>query len=229
MLAYAWVTFPFTIFATNAGTNDALPAALVLGALLAHAHPLRRGALVAAAGLTKFASLALLPLFAAHDLGTARDGRTRRVLRYVAGAGLVLPPARRSCSRRPTRRRSGSGRSRSSPIATRRSRSGASTAAAGRSRSASSQAGAVLLAVRSPFMRRRDDLIGLAALAARCSSPSRLATTYWFYLYLVWVAPLALIAFLGRLASPRRRSRRRRRRKQHLLDRVGPPLAASSG
>ena len=38
MLAYAWVTFPFTIYATNSGTNDALPAALVLGALLAHAQ-----------------------------------------------------------------------------------------------------------------------------------------------------------------------------------------------
>ncbi len=33
VLAYAWVTFPFTIYATNSGTNDALPAALVLAAI----------------------------------------------------------------------------------------------------------------------------------------------------------------------------------------------------
>ena len=39
VLAYAWVAFPFTIYATNSGTNDALPAALVLAAIYAASRP----------------------------------------------------------------------------------------------------------------------------------------------------------------------------------------------
>ena len=41
---------------------------------------------------------------------------------------------------------------------------------------------------------------------ARSSSGSQLAATYWFYLYLVWAVPLALIAFLGRLPAAERRA-----------------------
>ena len=51
-------------------------------------------------------------------------------------------------------------------------------------------------------MPRRDDVVGLAALSGALLVAFQLATTYWFYMYLVWVAPLALIAFLGRLAVP---------------------------
>ena len=64
MLAYAWAAYPFTLYAMNCNTNDALVAALVLAALLAAGSPVGRGAFVALAGLTKFAPLALAPLFA---------------------------------------------------------------------------------------------------------------------------------------------------------------------
>ncbi|MCU0313808.1 MAG: hypothetical protein MUC84_07090, partial [Solirubrobacteraceae bacterium] len=50
VLVYAWVSYPFTIYATNSGVNDALPAALVLAAIWAHGRPAARGAFATAAG-----------------------------------------------------------------------------------------------------------------------------------------------------------------------------------
>ena len=87
VLAYAWVAFPFTIYATNSGTNDALPAALVLAAIYAASRPFARGAFGMAAGLTKLAPLVLLPLLATHDL--RRGSRAGPLLRFIAGAVVV--------------------------------------------------------------------------------------------------------------------------------------------
>ncbi|MSX02871.1 MAG: hypothetical protein F2813_06890, partial [Actinobacteria bacterium] len=55
VLAYSWLAFPFSIYTTNSGSNDAIPAAFILAAIWLHRQPLARGALSAAAGLTKFA------------------------------------------------------------------------------------------------------------------------------------------------------------------------------
>ncbi len=72
-LAYAWVSYPFTLFALESNSNDTLVAVLVLGAILAasyrsRAAPAARGALAALAGLSKFAPLALAPVLATHGL-----------------------------------------------------------------------------------------------------------------------------------------------------------------
>lgn len=227
VLAYAWVTFPFTIFATNAGTNDALPAALVLAALLAHAHPLRRGALVAAAGLTKFASLALLPLFAAHDLGPP-GGQARRIARYLAGAALVACGGAAVVlgSTDPAtfwERTIAFQSQRDAPFSVWGYYGGGWEVA-----QRFAQAGAVVLAVALPFVPRRDDVVGLAALSGALLVAFQMATTYWFYLYLVWVAPVALIAFIGRLAiQPALTAAAEPAQAPALSSR--PALAASSG
>ena len=199
VLAYAWVTFPFTLFATNAGTNDALPAALLLAALLAASHPLRRGALVAAAGMTKFAALPLLPLLAMHDLGPP-GARMRRLARYTVGAGLVLAASTAVvlASTDPGTfwdRTIGFQAGRDAPFSVWGYYGGGWEIA-----QRFVQAGAVVLAVAVAFVPRRDDLVGLAALAGALLVAFQMATTYWFYLYLIWVAPLALIAFVGRFA-----------------------------
>ena len=82
VLAYAWLAFPFSLFVANTNANDALPVALVLGALLACGEPDRReGSLIALAGMTKFAPLALFPLFA-----RAR-GAARFVVAFAADGG----------------------------------------------------------------------------------------------------------------------------------------------
>jgi hypothetical protein len=63
-LAYAWATYPYTLFVLRFGFNDALLAALMVGALIAVAHPVRRGMILGLAAATKFVPLALAPLFA---------------------------------------------------------------------------------------------------------------------------------------------------------------------
>jgi hypothetical protein len=64
LLAFAWVAYPFTAYTLNANTNDAImPAFLVLGFWLV-SSAWARGASVALAGWTKFASLLVAPLWA---------------------------------------------------------------------------------------------------------------------------------------------------------------------
>ena len=63
MLAFAWAAYPFTQYASNSNTNDALmPAFLIWGFWLC-SSPVARGALGALSGLTKFASLIVAPLW----------------------------------------------------------------------------------------------------------------------------------------------------------------------
>ena len=65
-LAFAWTAYPFTQYAANANTNDALmPALLVWGFVLVTA-PVGRGLLLALAGWAKFAAFILAPLWATY-------------------------------------------------------------------------------------------------------------------------------------------------------------------
>jgi hypothetical protein len=64
LLAFGWAANPFTLYALNMNTNDALVGALLAWTLAALSVPVLRGALLGAASLTKFAPLALVPLFA---------------------------------------------------------------------------------------------------------------------------------------------------------------------
>ena len=68
-LAFGWLAFPFTAYALNSNTNDAImPAILVWGFWLA-TSPVARGAAVALAGWTKFAALLLAPLWLTYPNG----------------------------------------------------------------------------------------------------------------------------------------------------------------
>ena len=89
VFAYAWVSYPFTLFALESNSNDSLVGALVLAAVLAASYRSQlalagRGALTALAGMTKFAPLALAPLFATHGLSeTPREERGRALAFYA--------------------------------------------------------------------------------------------------------------------------------------------------
>ena len=75
MLAYAWAAFPYTLFVLNTNANDSLLAALLVYSFLFLQSSRMRGGLLALAGMTKFAPLALGPLylllFAAPEDGAA--------------------------------------------------------------------------------------------------------------------------------------------------------------
>jgi len=64
------------------------------------------------------------------------------------------------------------------------------------------QAGAAGLALLVAFVPRRRGPLQVAALGAALLVALQLGVTHWFYLYVTWFAPLALVALLGRHRSP---------------------------
>jgi hypothetical protein len=87
VLVYAWMAYPFTLYAMNSNTNDSLVAALVVLALLAIGSAPARGAMAALAGFTKFAPFILAPLLLR---GTGSHPPTRRRPRSIAIAAVAF-------------------------------------------------------------------------------------------------------------------------------------------
>jgi hypothetical protein len=195
VLAYTWIAFPFSLFVSNTNANDALPAALVLAGLLAIAHPAGRGALIALAGLTKFAPLVLVPLFA-----RARGSLARFALGFVLVALVACIPIvlHGGTLREFWDATLGYQADRGSPFAIYGLWGGLDwlRAIVG--------VGAAALAVAVAFVPRRRDLVGLAALSAAVLIAVQLWLSYWFFLYLAWIAPLVFIALLAREGEPAR-------------------------
>ncbi len=200
-LAYAWVAYPFTLFALDTNSNDSLVAALVLCALLAACSAPARGAFTALAGLTKFAPLALTPLLAMH--------RPRQLRWFVAGfiatALVVCAPIllRGEALHTIYDRTLGYQSGRGSPFSAWGYPGGLGAAA-----QHAWQALAVALALGLAFVPRRRDVAGLAALCAAVLIALQIGVMHWFYLYIVWFFPLVMLALLvepGRAAagSPR--------------------------
>ena len=134
LLAFAWVAYPYTTFALQSNSNDALVAVPVIWALALFARPLARGVLLAIAVATKFAPIVLAPLFATGERGLARPPRRARLAARGAAAGVDLHGrvrARHRAAARPSgdrprpRGSSSNGPSRASSTGRRRSASGA--------------------------------------------------------------------------------------------------------
>ena len=220
-LAYAWVSYPFTLFALESNANDTLDAALVLAALLAARSAPARGALAALAGLTKFAPLALAPLLATHrlwgDAGhslSARLGRGRalplwrwRIGRLawflcafaLAGAAACIPAFTHDSLHTIYERTLAYQSDRGSPFSV----WGLYGGLAGLQLVV--QIAAVVLALALALIPRPRDLVALAAACAAVIIAVQLGVEHWFYLYIPWFAGLALLALLGSLSpSPAR-------------------------
>jgi hypothetical protein len=202
VLAYAWVSYPFTLFALESDSNDALVAVLVLAALLCASYRSTaarsaRGAFAAFAGLTKFAPLALAPVLATHGLGDLSPVRRLRAVALFAGAFLVaaalasVPAFSHDTLHTIYERTIAYQANRGSPFSVwglYGGLHGLRTAV---------QIAAVLLAVALAFVPRKGDVIGLAAACAAVLIALQLGIEHWFYLYIPWFFPLAAIALLG--------------------------------
>jgi hypothetical protein len=197
VLAYAWAACPFTLLALASNSNDALVAALVLGALLAATRPAARGALVGAAGWAKLAPLALAPLLA--TAGPAPRRRSRR--RFLAGLGAVTALALAIVLGY-----GGPGTFYDRTLAYQAARDSPFSiwglwGGPWGTVQLAVQAGAVALAVAVAYLPRREDLVGLAALAGAVLVALQLGVEHWFYLYLPWVLGPLLVAALGRYGT----------------------------
>ena len=88
LLCFAWAACPYTAFALESNTNDALVSLLLVLTLLFITSPPGRGILLALASLTKFAPFALVPLFATYGV-TDRTGATVRSTAKDASAAAT--------------------------------------------------------------------------------------------------------------------------------------------
>ena len=92
ILAFAWLTYPYTAFALQSNSNDSLVAALLVWGLVVLGSPVGRGVLVGLAAMVKFAPLALVPLYATGKRGLvgALRGAPAAGRALVAGAAALF-------------------------------------------------------------------------------------------------------------------------------------------
>jgi len=205
-LAFAWVAYPYTAFALQSNSNDALLSALLVWSLVAFASPLARGGLLAVAALTKFAPLVLVPLYAAGENGIrlrspqARHALLRPLalfcLAFVAGSILLLAhpavdPGLADFYDRTIR----SQVERVSPFSIwgQADLEWLHTA---------TKVGAVALGLAVAFVPRRRSLVQIAALGAAVIIAVQLTVEHWFYLYIPWFLPMLLVALVATRRPP---------------------------
>jgi Glycosyltransferase family 87 len=186
-LAYAWAAYPYTAFVLETNANDTLVALACIGALLAFAgrSAAAGGVAVGLGAAAKFAPLALAPLFA-----------RRGPVIFAAALALtvaiaVLPFVPDGGLQEMYDRTVGYQAGRGSPFSV-----WGQVDSLGWLQTVVKVA-AVGLAVAVAFVPRRPDGRQVAALGAAVLIALQLAVTHWFYLYVVWFVPFALVTMFG--------------------------------
>jgi hypothetical protein len=205
VLAYAWASYPFTLYVSNTNSNDSLVALLLVATLLVASSAPARGAMAALAGLTKFAPLALGPLFARtpSDVPRAnppRSGRRSFVLyaaAFGATAAVAMLPVLLGHGELRTfwQHTIQFQRERGSPFSVWGLYGGLDTL------QTAVQLAAVLLGLAAGIWPRRPSTVQVAAMGAAVLIALQLGVTHWFYLYIVWFFPFVMVALLGRLGE----------------------------
>jgi hypothetical protein len=206
-LAYAWVSYPFTLFMLENNADDALIAVLMLAALLAATYRSKiagatRGAFAALAGLTKFAPLAAAPVLATHGLPELPPARRPYALAlFLAGflgtAALVFIPALSHSSLHTFYERTiVNTANRETPFSVWGLYGGLGGL------QLTVRIAAVVFGLSLAVVPRRPELIGLAAACAAAIIAVQLADGYWFYTYIIWFFPLVMVAVLGCFSAP---------------------------
>jgi hypothetical protein len=206
LLAYCWLAFPLTLYEDALAFNDAIVASALLASVLMASSPARRGAMTALAVWSKLSPLALLPLLVSHQ-GGARGAGGRRLRAFAAGFALLtalafLPALAHGTAATFLSRTLGFQGLREPAdslwgtlqvnygvhapwiAVSARVAHGVLIALAG---------ALCLLAFR---IRRREDAIGLAAMSAAVLIAVQACLSYYAYGYILWFAPLVLLALL---------------------------------
>jgi hypothetical protein len=193
VLAYAWAAYPFTLWSLSSNTNDTLVALLLVATLLVVTSAPARGITAALAGLTKFAPLALAPLFVRGP----GDGRPRArstaayALAYaVTIAAAMLPVILDHNLHTFWKHTIAYQADRVSPFSIWGLYGGLGV------EQHLVEGAAVALAIAVAFVPRRRGVVEIAALAAAVVIAIQLAANYWLYSYIVWFfAPVIVAAF----------------------------------
>ena len=205
-LAFAWTAYPFTQYASNSNTNDALPPLLLVWGFWLASSPWARGVFAALAGWTKFGALLVAPLWAGYP-DAVRLRRPRSAAVFAAGfavataaafAVLLLEPDPLHAARVFWDRTLAWQLTRDSPFSI---WDWGQYHAAGIPDLRPVQlvlVGLVALgALGLAFYPRRRSPLQLAALTAATLIAFELTLTHWFFLYLPWFFPFAAFAVLA--------------------------------
>jgi hypothetical protein len=205
-LALAWSAFPFTAFALSTNSNDSLVAATLIWGLVAARHPIGRGLMLGLALATKFAPAVLLPLWSRRPFPRPSPGR--QLLPYIAGlagalvlTGWVILLDGGDGVRAFWSRTIGYQLGRESPFSVWGQHPGLRPVQIGLMAMVAVAAIAVL---RWP---RRLDMLTMTALSGALLIGIELTLTHWFYLYIPWFLPFALIAMVPEWPPPVRAPR----------------------
>ncbi|MDQ3758812.1 MAG: hypothetical protein M3331_02560, partial [Actinomycetota bacterium] len=199
ILAFAWLTYPYTAFASQSNTNDSLVAVFLVWGLVALSSPVGRGLLVGLAAMVKFAPLALVPLYATGRRGLAGrfEGRRPIVPALVAGAAalfavalMLAHPAIDPGLATFYERTVESQLDRESPFSIWGQVDGVDTV------QRIVLAGAAVLGVIVAFRPRERTTAQVAALGAAVVIAAQLAVDHWFYLYIPWFCGLVFAALV---------------------------------
>jgi hypothetical protein len=196
-LAYAWLAYPFTLYTLGSSFNDSLVALLIVCCVLVLSSAPARGVASALAGLTKFGPLILVPLFA---VGRGERGARAMVLfglGFLATAAIVTVPLLPHGDFRELYDRTlGYQASRGSPFSV------WGQAPSLHFLQTASKVFALALAVLFFFVPTRRTTIQIAALAAALLIAVQVTANHWFYPYVVWFAPLVLVALFAERGDP---------------------------
>ena len=194
VLAWAWAACPFTTIGLIVHTNDALIAMLTVYALLAATTPVVSGALLGLAAAAKFSPAGLLPVLAAPRQRGLKGTLVLTGAFVAVAFGAIfawLPPQGFSFFWQRTIHFQLVRLDIFSPWALHPSlhpiQVGLEVLALG------------LMAVVA-FVPRQRSLWRMCTLAGAVTLAIQLPATHWFYYYILWFLPLALVAMLAREA-----------------------------
>jgi hypothetical protein len=88
--AFAWAAWPFTQYASNSNTNDAIAPALLVWGFAFLTSDVGRGVFVALSGWTKFASLLVLPLWSGYPEARRPKSIGKTLLGFAIGTLAVF-------------------------------------------------------------------------------------------------------------------------------------------
>jgi hypothetical protein len=207
-LAFAWAAYPFTQYASNSNTNDAiLPAFLIWGFLLV-TSPFARGVFSALAGWTKFAALLVAPMWATYP---DRRPRPLFVLGFAVATGvsfaiLLLEPNVLHAARVFWDRSVSWQLGRESPFSIWDWRQYHAGLPDLHLLQRALEVLVVIASVAFAFVPRTKTPLQLAALTSVLLLGFQLVLTHWFYLYIPWFFPFAVYAVLapGPIRRPER-------------------------
>lgn len=193
MLGWAWCAYPFTLLTVMRNANDGIIALLMVWMLVVSAAPVRRGVLLGLATAAKFTPAILLPLLVGGRDAAGRRARVACALGFaavmVASFAPFIPPGGVSELYHHTIGWQIGRPDVFSPWALHPSLAWLQTAL---------EVGGIVLALGLGLRHSVSDTSRLAALAGALMIAVQLPAEHWFYFYIVWFAPLLLVAVLAR-------------------------------